>query len=109
MVALQQYFDRAATHSWKRPLWVGIFPLNADGSRAAQSYIDDLTAQDFADIEEFFAREAHRYGEAAAEPVHIELYPQGTAAAAGAAAGTPGCSGVMWWSLKMRWYAAHAS
>ena len=33
VVALQQYFERAATHSWQDTLWVGVFPLNADGSR----------------------------------------------------------------------------
>ncbi len=32
--------------------------------------------EDFADIEDFMAREAHRYGKPLAEPVHIVLYPQ---------------------------------
>ena len=35
VVALQQYFERRATHSWQDTLWVGVFPLNADGSRVA--------------------------------------------------------------------------
>jgi hypothetical protein len=107
-VALQQYFDRAATHTWRDTLWVGVFPLNADGSRAAQQYIDALTAQDFTDIEAFFVREAHRYGVAAAQPVHIELYPAGSQLPPELPPGA-GIFARAWWSLKMRWYAAHAS
>ena len=32
--------------------------------------------REFADIEDFIAREAHRYGRALTQPVHIVLYPQ---------------------------------
>lgn len=39
-VALEQWLERAHTQSWRETLWVGIYPLNADGSRAAQSYVD---------------------------------------------------------------------
>jgi hypothetical protein len=108
VVALQQYFDRAATHSWQDTLWVGVFPLNADGSARAQQYIEGLTPQDFADIEAFFIREGHRYGVAAAQPVHIELYPQGSQLPPELPAGA-GVFARAWWSLKMRWYAAHAT
>jgi hypothetical protein len=108
LVALQQYFERAATHSWQNTLWVGVFPLNADGSALAQQYIQTLTAKDFADIEAFFIREGRRYGVTAAQPVHIELYPQG----AQLPPELPAEAGIVaraWWSLRMRWYAAHAS
>ena len=108
VVALQQYFERAATHSWTDTLWVGVFPLNADGSARAQDYIQTLTPRDFADIEAFFAREAQRYGVTAAQPVHIELYPQGTQLPPELPRDA-GLLGRAWWSLKMRWYAAHAT
>ena len=108
VVALQQYFERRATHSWQDTLWVGVFPLNADGSRAAQEYIQTLSPQDFADIETFFIREAHRYGVHAAQPVHVELYPQGSTLPP-VLPRDAGLPGRIWWSLKMRWYAAHAS
>jgi hypothetical protein len=107
-VALQQYFDRAATQSWHDTLWVGVFPLNADGSREAQEYMQTLTAKDFADIEAFFVREAQRYGVTAAQPVHIELYPIGSQLPPELPAHA-GVIGRAWWSLKMRWYAARAS
>ena len=108
VVALQQYFERAATHSWHDTLWVGVFPLNADGSARAQDYIQSLTARDFADIEAFFVREAQRYAVTAAQPVHIELYPQGSQLPPELPHGA-GIFGRAWWSLKMRWYAHQAT
>jgi hypothetical protein len=107
-VALQQWLDRVQTQSWRNTLWVGIYPLNGDGSATAQHYIDGLAVKDFAPIETFFAREAHRYGVSVDEPVHIELYPQGSELPPALAPGA-GVLGIAWWSLKLRWYAAHAS
>jgi len=107
-VALQQWLDRVHTQSWRQPLWVGIYPLNADGTASAQHYIEGLTPRDFTPIESFFAREAHRYNVALDEPVHIELYPQRAEPPPELPAGA-GPFATAWWSLKMRWYAAHAS
>ena len=107
-VALEQLLERVHTQSWRETLWVGIYPLNADGSRVAQGYIEALKHEDFVAIESFFAREAHRYGVRLDEPVHVELYPQGNelppelAPHAGPAA-------IAWWSLRLRWFAAHRS
>src|SRR5438105_12675134 len=61
-VAVHSWLDRIATQGWKETLWVGLFPLNADGTPMAQRYVEGLTVQDFSGIEAFFAREAHRYG-----------------------------------------------
>jgi hypothetical protein len=108
VVAIQTWRDRATTQSWKEPLWVGVYPLNGDGTAQAQRYIDSLTVQQFAAIEEFFAREAHRYGVAVDQPVHVELYPQPTQLPP-ALARDAGPLGIAWWSLKLRWYAMHAS
>jgi hypothetical protein len=103
-VALHQWLDRVQTQSWRETLWVGIYPLNADGTATAAQYIDALSVKDFAPIESFFAREAHRYGVALDEPVHIELYPQGDALPP-ALAPDAGPLGIAWWSLKLRWFA----
>lgn len=107
-VAIQTWRDRIATQSWREPLWVGVFPLNGDGTPGAQRYIEALSAQEFAPIETFFAREAHRYGLAVAEPVHVELYPPAKELPP-ALARDAGPLGIAWWSLKLRWYAMHAS
>jgi hypothetical protein len=108
VVALHTWLDRVATQSWQQPLWVGIYPLNADGSAMAQQYIDRLTVKDFSDIEDFFAREGERYGLKPEQPVHIELYPQGHELPPQLAPGD-GPLQIAWWSLKLRWFAARAS
>ena len=107
-VVLHTWLDRVATQSWQQTLWVGIYPLNADGSALAQRYIGGLSVQDFADIEEFFAREGERYQLKPAQPVHIELYPQGHELPPALAADA-GPLSIAWWSLKLRWFAARAS
>ena len=102
--AVHTWFDRYYSTGWKQPLWVGIFPINADGSAAAQNYIDGLETREFADIEDFMAREAHRYGKQVAEPVHIVLYPQVKQVPPQLERGD-GVIGAAWWSLKLRWFA----
>ena len=107
-VALHTWLDRIATQSWQQTLWVGIFPLNADGSAQVQQYIQGLTVKDFAGIEAFFAREGGRYGLRLEQPVHVELYPQQSQLPP-ALDPDAGPLGIAWWSLKLRWFAAHAS
>jgi hypothetical protein len=107
VVAEQTLVDRIRTTSWTEPLWIGIYPLNGDGSAAAARYVAGLTPEAFADIEAFYAREAHRYGVSLDTPVQIELYapPREPPPVLEAGAG-PLATAV--WSLKLRWYAAHA-
>jgi hypothetical protein len=107
-VAAHTWLDRTASTSWKQPLWVGIFPVNFDGSAAAERYIDSLTQNDFADIERFFQREAPRFGLSLDQPVHMELYPPSRQLPPAVARGA-GPLGVAWWSLKLRWFASHAA
>ncbi|HEY6926257.1 MAG TPA: hypothetical protein VI653_22425 [Steroidobacteraceae bacterium] len=108
IVAGRTWLDRVETQSWKSPLWVGIYPLNADGSPSARSYIAALSASDFASIATFCQREAHRFGITLDEPIHIELYPQGSELPPRLDTNA-GAFAVMWWSLKMRWFALHAT
>jgi hypothetical protein len=102
--ATHTWFERISSTGWKQPLWVGIFPVNADGSATAQAYIDALETREFADIGDFMAREAHRYGKDLAEPVHIVLYPQIKQIPPELDRGD-GLIGTVWWSLKLRWFA----
>jgi hypothetical protein len=107
-VALHSWLDRVATQSWREPLWVGLFPLNDDGTASTAQYLASLRAKDFDAIEDFFAREGKRYGLKLEQPVHVELYPQGSnlPPAVDPAAGPVG---IAWWSLKLRWFAARAT
>ena len=102
--AVHTSFEQYGSTRWKQPLWVGIFPVNADGTPTAQSYVDGLDVGNFADIEDFMAREAHRYGRALTEPVHIVLYPQ-VQILPPQLGREAGVLGTVWWSLKLRWYA----
>jgi hypothetical protein len=102
--AVHTWLERISSTGWKEPLWVGIFPVNADGSRTAQSYIDALDEREFADIGDFMAGEAHRYGKQLAEPVHIALYPQVKQLPPILERGA-GLLGTASWSLRLRWYA----
>lgn len=104
IVAAQLLIDRVASQSWKEPLWVGVFPVNADHSAGAQRYIEALSISDFAEIETFFSREAARYGVRLETPVHIELYPQGTQPPPPLPADA-GAVGAAWWALRLRWFA----
>jgi hypothetical protein len=99
--------DRIETRSWKHTLWVGVFPLNGDGSPQAESYISSLSPEDFTSIETFIQGQANRYGVSLEEPVHIELYPEGKELPP-ALPPNAGVFGIGWWSLKLRWFAAHA-
>jgi hypothetical protein len=107
-VALHTWLDRVATQSWHEPLWVGLFPLNADGSAPTQEYLATLTPKDFAAIEDFFAHESRRYGLTLEQPVHVELYPQGSQLPPSLDP-SAGPLGIAWWSLKLRYFAAHAT
>lgn len=107
-VALQAWLDRTATQSWHEPLWVGLFPLNGDGHASTANYLAGLRTQDFSAIEEFLAREAQGYGLNLDQPVHLELYPQGSKLPP-ALDSSAGPLGIAWWSLKLRWFAAGAS
>jgi hypothetical protein len=103
-VATQQWLDRVHTQSWRETLWVGLYPLNADGSATAERYIHGLSRPDFAAIERFFAREAHRYGVRVEQPVHVEVFPEGSQLPPELPRGA-GPFGIAWWSLKLRWFA----
>ena len=108
IVAGQSWMDRIRTTSWTAPLWIGIYPLNGDGSAAAERYVSALTPAAFTDIEAFFAREAARYDVQLASPVHIELYPRPRTLPPLLAPGSSVLA-TAWWSLKLRWYAARAT
>jgi hypothetical protein len=107
-VALHAWLDARATQSWREPLWVGLFPLDGDGNASTGQYLASLRAKDFGAIEAFFAREGKRYGLKLEQPVHLELYPQGSKLppTLDAAAGP---LGIAWWSLKLRWFAARST
>jgi len=108
VVATSTWLDRVRTTSWNETLWVGIFPINGDGSETADRYIASLTPEDFASLETFFASEAARYGVKLDRPVRIELYPSPKEKPPLLAPGS-GPIATAWWSLRIRWFAHRAA
>jgi hypothetical protein len=106
-VAFGAWFDQHRTTSWQHTVWVGVFPINADGSAAAAQYLEQLSADDYTTIDGFIAREAQRYGVTLAEPVVVRLYPA-LAVAPPALAADAEPFGRALWSLKLRRYRSQA-
>lgn len=103
-VAGNAWLTGLRTTSWEEPLWVSVYPINADGSAATADYIAALDNEQFAPVAEFLAREAQRYGVTLTSPMQLRLAgeihqrppappPNGERLA------------VMLWSLQMRYWA----
>jgi hypothetical protein len=104
LVAASTWLTQMRSTSWERPLVVAIYPINGDGSAQSAAYIENLSLETFDDIEAFFADEAEHFGLALKQPVDIVLgsvlkeFPP-------APPKNRNVLGVMWWSLKIRWWA----
>lgn len=61
VVAMNTWLTSVRIHSWNRPVWVVLYPINADGRRDTQAYINALSAEHFDEIKQFLQREADRY------------------------------------------------
>jgi hypothetical protein len=103
VVAGGAWLDRIHTRNWQHTVWVGAFPVNADGSAVAADYIAGLTTDDLQPVSEFIAREAHHYGVTIDEPIGIRLYPA-LAAPPPQLASDAGVFARVLWSLRLRYY-----
>lgn len=89
--------------SWLQPLDVSIYPINGDGSEAAQDYIRQLKAADFAEINTFLQDQAYKYGVRLKPALDLSLQrelaePPPPPPHDRSALKTIG------WSLKLRWW-----
>lgn len=104
-VAGDAVLTRIRTTDWDASLWVAVYPINADGSERVDDYIRTLDSATFESIEKFLIREAARYNVSVDNPVTVRLGPKlSQRPPAPPPAGSSGLS-VMWWSLKMRFWA----
>jgi|SRR5882672_4866508 len=104
IAAYGNWYDRLSTTDWDETLWIGVFPINGENSSITSDYLERLTPERIADIEQFLNREAKRYGVSIARPVRVDLYPQVPEKPPQLAADA-GMLSTAWWSLKMRLYA----
>ena len=104
-VVVSSWLTQSRSTDWNDSLWVKIYPINGDGSVVSRRYIDSLTAESFAPIETFVAREIGKYGHLLARPVRMELGEEITEQPP-IFGDSPNTLDIMLWSLKMRWWAS---
>jgi hypothetical protein len=102
-VALGAWLRTARSTDWEEPLWLRIYPVNADSSEESTRYIASLTVAEFVAIEKFVARETAKHGIALDTPLRVELAPP-VREQPPLVPPAPGPLDVIWWSLKLRWW-----
>jgi hypothetical protein len=108
IVVYGNLYDRLSTTAWDETLWIGVFPINADGTEIGGRYIASLTPERIADIERFINGQANTYGIGIPRPVRVDLYPQVTELPPQRAANANSFSNI-WWSIRLRMYARRNS
>jgi hypothetical protein len=104
MVATGSYLTQMRSTSWEEPLWVRIYPIDADGRQATQKYINTLTKKPFIAIERFMEQETRHYGVNIDRPIRIDLgLPVNELPPAPPVDRHP--IKVALWSLGLRWWA----
>jgi hypothetical protein len=107
IVAGQAWLDRFSTTRWQYTVYVGAFPVNADGSDVTARYLAQLDQRDLDEVDAFLKAEAHRYAVAVDDPVDLTLNPT---LASPPPALDPG-AGILTrvlWSLRLRYYRSRA-
>jgi hypothetical protein len=103
IVAGQALVDRFTTTSWKRTVYVGAFPVAADGSPVTRAYLARLDQGKIDEVSDFVTSEARRYGVRVDEPIQLRLYPT-IASAPPALEPDAGVLTRIVWSLRLRYY-----
>ena len=100
-VALNAWRDQ--NQDWSQPIFVTLYPVNADQSSASASYIQKLNTTDFSVIEEYLQQQSQRYR---TQPVQFYFrLAQPVNKLPPAIPTDSSIFAVMWWSLKFRYYA----
>lgn len=107
-VALGSWLTGQRSTSWEQPLWIAIYPINADNSSVTQHYINQLSLDSFKSIEDFMSEEAEEFKLPLKHPFTLKLAPQ-----VDSLPPEPPLSGATWeialWSLKLRYWAYKAN
>jgi hypothetical protein len=103
-VAVSAALTRFRTTDWNDTLYVSIYPVNGDQSTATARYIKSLSDESFADIEQYFARQALTYRNIKEKPFTITLAPEVMEMPPAPPIGGDVLQ-IMYWSMKMRYWA----
>lgn len=104
VVAQSAWIARTRTTEWKEPLRVVVYPINGDGSAAADAYMQGLRRDMFEPIAAYLRLQAREYKLPLRDPVEIYLAPrvESIPPAPPRQAGAPE---VVLWSLQLRFWA----
>jgi hypothetical protein len=103
IVATQAWIDRYSTTHWQRTVYVGAFPVSADGSDVTAAYLAHLDQEKIDQVGDFVTAEARRYGVSVDEPIQLRLYPTLASAPPALDPGAGVFTRIVW-SLRLRYY-----
>ncbi|MGB6489374.1 MAG: hypothetical protein WBE91_21090 [Steroidobacteraceae bacterium] len=103
IVAGQALIDRFSTTSWRRTVYVGAFPVGADGSPVTREYLAQLDQGKINEVGDFVTSEARRYGVGVDDPIELHLYPTIASAPPALEPGAAVFTRIVW-SLRLRYY-----
>jgi hypothetical protein len=107
-IAGGSYLSKVRSTSWDEPLWVTLYPIDADSQQATKDYIENLSVKKFIAIERFMEHETSRYGVAINRPIRIDIGLSVTEQPpAPPASRNP--FAVALWSIQFRWWAWQAT
>jgi hypothetical protein len=103
VVAGNQWLTGHRLGSWKKPLWITVYPVLASPDPEVRRYVQGLDVGSFKKVGDFLTRQAARHGRSLGEAAVFQLAQTLTALPPALPAESSGLK-VAWWSLKMRWW-----
>ena len=67
------WLTRTDSTDWEEPLWVLVYPINADHSSVSATYIENLNREHFTTIDKFFSRQGQIYDIELDRPVIVRM------------------------------------
>jgi hypothetical protein len=104
-ISVDTWLTKVRSTNWDSPLRVVIYPINGDGSQQSNKYIEALSSDHFKAIEKFMSEEATEFQLALKKPVEMYLSEPMKEPPPTPPKDRQSIPAVMWWSLKMRYYA----
>ncbi len=104
VVAGDQWLTKIRLDSWKKPLWMTVYPIAEGQSENVQRYVRDLRADSFRPIAAFLRQQGARYGRRLDTPLMIQLARPLKRLPPPLPDENVGLA-VAIWSMKMRWWA----
>ena len=97
------WLTRTDSTDWEEPLWVLVYPINADHSSVSATYIENLNREHFTTIDKFFSRQGQINDIELDRPVIVRMATP-LSVLPPRPPPTGGALNVMWWSLNLRYW-----